>query len=97
MGLDDDAHRVSRATAAARSVVVVFELMADGDDDDVARAFDLEQRDVAQMSEGDDQLAQERALRGLSAGERRCLQGREARPDRCQRPFGQFQVAAVVL
>ncbi len=56
MGLDDDAYRVSRATAAARSVVVVFELMADGDDDDVARAFDLEQRDIARMSEGDDQL-----------------------------------------
>ena len=46
-GIDDDAHRVRRATAAARSVVVVFELMADGDDDDIAWAFDLEQRDVA--------------------------------------------------
>lgn len=36
-----------RATAAASSVVVVFPLVADGDDDDVAWAFDFEQRDVA--------------------------------------------------
>lgn len=52
------------------SVVVVFELVTNCDDDDVARTFDLEERDVARMPEGDDELAQERALRGLSAGER---------------------------
>src|SRR3990167_3371140 len=49
------------------------------------------------MSEGDDQLAQERALRSLAAGERRRLQSRHARPDRRQRPLGKSQVAAVTL
>ena len=82
------------------SVVVVFELVADGYDHHLRRRLDLEERDVARPSEGDDQFAQERALAGLAAREGRGLEGCESRLEGgqgllCQRevPVGAVRLA----
>ena len=44
-------------------VVVVFALMAHGEDCDGMLIFDFEQGDVAGIAEGNDRLAQERVVR----------------------------------
>jgi hypothetical protein len=52
------------------SVVVVFELVAHGQDRHCRRLLDLEQRYVAALAEWDEQLAQERIVVGLAIDER---------------------------
>src|SRR3990167_284944 len=77
------------------SMVVVFELVAQGQNGDVRVVLDLEQRDVAGSSERNDQFAQERALSGLAARERRRLQRRDAGPQSRDGLRRQHKVTAV--
>lgn len=80
--------------AGTRSVVVVFELMPDSDDRNVLGILDFEQRDIARTAERDDQLTKKCATACLAASERRCLQGRDTRPDSVKRSLSKIQVAA---
>ena len=74
-------------------MIVLFELMAHCEDQDRRRVFDLEQRDVSAVSEGNDQLAKEGAAVGLATREGRCSQRGKAGPDGLQRLLGQRGVA----
>lgn len=56
------------------SVVVVFELMAYGQDHNLGGIPDLVQRNVASAPKGDQQLPKEWAVTGLSVNERRAAQ-----------------------
>ena len=85
---------VGQATAL---VVVVLELVANGNDHYIGRRLDLDERNVAGPPEGDDQFAQERTLSGLSARERRRLERRESRADRSHGLLSQRQITAVSL
>ena len=69
--------------------------MAHGDDDHVNGALNVEKRDIARSSEGNDQLAQEGTLPGLAARERRSLQCGETRANGQQRLLGQGEIAAI--
>lgn len=76
-------------------MVIVFELVPHREDRDRGGVLDLEQRDVADPSEGDDQLAQERAPARLAAGEGRGLQGVDPAADGGQRLGREIQVTAI--
>ena len=77
------------------SVVVVLELMPYGADDHISGALDLEQRDIARSSKGNDQLTQERALPCLATSKGRRLQGGNAGANGRYGLLGQGQVTAV--
>lgn len=76
-------------------MVVVFELVPRRQDRNRGSVLDLEQRDVADPSEGDDQLAQERAPARLAAGKGRGLQGVDPAADGGQRLGSEIQITAV--
>lgn len=66
-----DAQELARVAGHVdASVVVVFELVADGNDHHICRRLDFDECDVARSPKGDEQFAQERTLSGLAACER---------------------------
>jgi hypothetical protein len=80
------------ASSLQPSVVVILELVAYGDHDDIRTILDLEQGDVARPPEGDDQFSQKRTLGSLAACERRGLQGGDASPQGTDGLFGLLPV-----
>lgn len=76
-------------------MVVVFELVPHRENRDRGGVLDLGQRDVAGPSEGDDQVAQERAGARLAAGEGRGLQSVDPAADGGQRLGSEIQITAV--
>ena len=78
-----------------RLVVVVLELVPNGEHVDFRRILDFEQRNVAGPPERDDELSQERTLACPATGEGRGPQGRDAGAQRRQRSLSKTEVAAV--
>ena len=67
-------------------MIVLFALVTHGENRNVARIVDLEQRHVACVAEGDDELPQQRSVAwpGLAAGKGRVLEQLEGRFDGVQ-------------